>query len=110
MGQVTLGQKQGQAQHVVSRCLWDVHTDGWASEVFENESMFCTCQACQVQYFHASAQPGSLREDSAAYNRQLSFYLCAAHHYPSCAFAILSTPLSPATYLPPAQVYALYFE
>jgi len=44
-GQVTLGQKQGQAQHVVSRCLWDVQTDGWASEVYESETMFCTCQA-----------------------------------------------------------------
>ena len=48
VGQVTLGQKQGQAQHVVSRCLWDIHTDGWASEMFENESMFCTCQARHV--------------------------------------------------------------
>ena len=42
--QVTIGQKSGQAQRSASRCIWDVKTDGAASECFENESMFCVCQ------------------------------------------------------------------
>ncbi|CAK0782866.1 hypothetical protein CVIRNUC_006061 [Coccomyxa viridis] len=41
---VTIGQKTGQAQRSVSRFLWDVHTDGAASEYYENESLFCVCQ------------------------------------------------------------------
>ena len=42
--QVTIGQKSGQAQRSASRCIWDVKTDGAASECYENESMFCVCQ------------------------------------------------------------------
>ncbi|KAK9840923.1 hypothetical protein WJX81_000680 [Elliptochloris bilobata] len=47
---VTLGQKQGQGQRVVSRCLWDMHTDGWASEVIESETVFCTCQVYALYF------------------------------------------------------------
>ena len=43
--QVTLGQKCGQAQRNASRCLWDPRTDGAASEYYENECLFCICQA-----------------------------------------------------------------
>lgn len=42
--QVTLGQKKGQAMRIVSRCLWDTSTDSFASEYFENESLYCVCQ------------------------------------------------------------------
>ena len=42
--QVSIGQKCGQAQRSRSWCLWDVRTDGAASETYENESMFCICQ------------------------------------------------------------------
>ena len=42
--QVTLGQKKGQAMRIVSRCLWDTATDSFASEYFENESLYCVCQ------------------------------------------------------------------
>jgi hypothetical protein len=41
--QVTLGQKKGQAMRIVSRCLWDTSTDSFASEYFENESLYCVC-------------------------------------------------------------------
>ncbi|KAK9828847.1 hypothetical protein WJX72_002390 [[Myrmecia] bisecta] len=42
--QVTLGQKKGQAMRIVSRCLWDTHSDASASEYYENETMYCVCQ------------------------------------------------------------------
>ncbi len=42
--QVTIGQKIGQAMRIVSRCLWDTTTDNFASEYFENESLYCVCQ------------------------------------------------------------------
>ena len=42
--QVTIGQKIGQAMRIVSRCLWDTSCDNFASEYFENESLYCVCQ------------------------------------------------------------------
>ena len=45
MVHVTLGELKGQAFTQSSRCLWDTATDGWASESFKNESLFCTAQA-----------------------------------------------------------------
>lgn len=42
--QVTLGQKKGQAMRIVSRCLWDTHSDSSASELYENETLYCVCQ------------------------------------------------------------------
>ena len=42
--QVTLGQKLGQAMRIVSRCLWDTSSDAFASEYFENETLYCVCQ------------------------------------------------------------------
>ena len=46
--QVTLGQKKGQAMRVVSRCLWDTHSDSSASELYENETLYCVCQASDL--------------------------------------------------------------
>jgi hypothetical protein len=48
--QVTLGQKGGQATRVVSRCLWDTSTDSFASETYENETVYCVCQVYGVYY------------------------------------------------------------
>lgn len=48
--QVTVGQKQGQAMRIVSRCLWDTTTDSFASEYYENESMYCVCQVYGLYY------------------------------------------------------------
>lgn len=42
--QVELGEKKGQAVNMVSRCLWDTTTDGFASESYETETLFCNCQ------------------------------------------------------------------
>ena len=59
--QVTIGQKTGQAQRSVSRFLWDVHTDGAASEYYENESLFCVCQVCPAGKDRSSACPSNRR-------------------------------------------------
>ncbi|DBA91170.1 hypothetical protein WJX82_006190 [Trebouxia sp. C0006] len=48
--QVTLGQKKGQAMRVVSRCLWDTHSDSSASELYENETLYCVCQVYGLYY------------------------------------------------------------
>jgi hypothetical protein len=48
--QVTLGQKQGQAMRIVSRCLWDPSTDSFASEFYENSSIYCVCQVYALYY------------------------------------------------------------
>jgi len=48
--QVTLGQKTGQAMRIASRCLWDTSTDGFASEFYENESLYCVCQVFAVYF------------------------------------------------------------
>eukprot|EP01025_Chloroclados_australasicus_P059618 TRINITY_DN75483_c0_g1_i1.p2 TRINITY_DN75483_c0_g1~~TRINITY_DN75483_c0_g1_i1.p2 ORF type:complete len:135 (-),score=7.23 TRINITY_DN75483_c0_g1_i1:385-765(-) len=48
--QVNLGQKLGQAMRIVSRCLWDTETDSFASEYYENESMYCVCQVYGLYY------------------------------------------------------------
>ncbi|KAI8477381.1 MAG: flagellar outer dynein arm light chain 2 [Monoraphidium minutum] len=48
--QVTLGQKAGQATRIASRCLWNAGTDGFASEFYENESMYCVCQVFAVYF------------------------------------------------------------
>ncbi len=45
-----MGQKQGQAMRIVSRCLWDTQTDNFASEYYENESMYCVCQVYGLYY------------------------------------------------------------
>jgi len=42
--QVTLGERQGQAMRILARCLWDTHADNYASEFFENETLYCVCQ------------------------------------------------------------------
>lgn len=48
--QVTVGQKTGQAMRIVARCLWDTANDSFASEYFENESMYCVCQVYGLYY------------------------------------------------------------
>lgn len=48
--QVTIGQKTGQAMRIVSRCLWDTNTDNFASEYFENETLYCVCQVYGIYY------------------------------------------------------------
>jgi len=48
--QVTVGQKTGQAMRIVARCLWDTANDSFASEYFENESMYCVCQIYGLYY------------------------------------------------------------
>ncbi|GMH41619.1 hypothetical protein BSKO_09529 [Bryopsis sp. KO-2023] len=48
--QVTLGQKKGQAMRIVSRCLWDTNSDNFASEYYQNDSLYCVCQVYGLYY------------------------------------------------------------
>ena len=54
---MTLGERKGQAARVVSKCLWDTNCDGYASECFENETLFCACQVRQVAMHMTSLGP-----------------------------------------------------
>lgn len=47
---VTLGQRKGQAMRIMSRCLWDTNTDSFASELYENEGLYCLCQVYGLYY------------------------------------------------------------
>ncbi|OCT56746.1 dynein light chain Tctex-type protein 2B [Xenopus laevis] len=38
---VTLGERGQEDIKVVSRCLWDSHSDSYAAHVYENPSLFC---------------------------------------------------------------------
>lgn len=40
--QVTIGHMKDQGVRVASRCLWDTHTDNYASVHFKNQSMWCS--------------------------------------------------------------------
>ncbi|KAJ3660365.1 hypothetical protein Zmor_004816 [Zophobas morio] len=39
--QVTLGEQKGAGVKSVVRCLWDAETDGYTSEIFSNDTIFC---------------------------------------------------------------------
>lgn len=39
---------------VVSRCLWDTHSDSSASELYENETLYCVCQVSLWSYWTAA--------------------------------------------------------
>jgi hypothetical protein len=42
--QVACGEKKGQGMQVLAKCIWNPETDGCASETFQNDHLFCTCQ------------------------------------------------------------------
>mmetsp|Transcript_5549 Transcript_5549/g.18713 ORF Transcript_5549/g.18713 Transcript_5549/m.18713 type:complete len:136 (+) Transcript_5549:641-1048(+) len=48
--QVTVGQKKGQGMRIVSRCLWDTAVDSFASDYYENESVYCVAQVYGLYY------------------------------------------------------------
>ncbi|KNC53421.1 flagellar outer dynein arm light chain 2 [Thecamonas trahens ATCC 50062] len=48
--QVVLGENKGQGINTVSRCLWSVETDGWASSSYKNASIFCTAMVFGVYF------------------------------------------------------------
>ena len=48
--QVTIGQKIGQCQRIVSRCLWDTENDNSASAFIENDSLYCTAMVYGLYY------------------------------------------------------------
>uniref|UniRef100_A0A7S3CYT8 Uncharacterized protein n=1 Tax=Palpitomonas bilix TaxID=652834 RepID=A0A7S3CYT8_9EUKA len=48
--QATIGQMKGQGVRIASRCLWDVETDNYASDSFQNESLYCVCMVFGCYY------------------------------------------------------------
>lgn len=48
--QVTVGEKTGQALRLASRCLWDTATDNFASDFYENSSVFCVAMVFGLYY------------------------------------------------------------
>lgn len=48
--QVTCGENKGQALNVASRCLWDTTTDGYASEAYQGESVFCSASVFALYF------------------------------------------------------------
>ena len=48
--QVTVGEKTGQAIRLASRCLWDTATDNFASDFYENSSVFCVAMVFGLYY------------------------------------------------------------
>lgn len=48
--QVTLGQEKGQAMRIASRCLWDTKSDNFASDCYQNDSLYCVCQVYGLYY------------------------------------------------------------
>lgn len=48
--EATLGQKRGQAMRIASRCLWNTKTDVFATESYEGEDVYCTCQVYAMYY------------------------------------------------------------
>ncbi|CAG0903655.1 unnamed protein product [Darwinula stevensoni] len=38
---VLIGEQRGAGVQVGSRCLWDIDTDNYASDIFLNDSLFC---------------------------------------------------------------------
>jgi hypothetical protein len=47
---VTVGEKTGQGIRMASRCLWDTATDNFASEFYENASVFCVAMVFGLYY------------------------------------------------------------
>eukprot|EP00210_Caulerpa_lentillifera_P005477 g5237.t1 len=48
--EATLGQKRGQAMRIASRCLWNTKTDVFATESYEGEDVYCSCQVYAMYY------------------------------------------------------------
>mmetsp|Transcript_1276 Transcript_1276/g.2972 ORF Transcript_1276/g.2972 Transcript_1276/m.2972 type:complete len:133 (-) Transcript_1276:344-742(-) len=48
--QVTVGEKTGQGIRMASRCLWDTATDNFASDFYENASVFCVAMVFGLYY------------------------------------------------------------
>lgn len=47
---VTIGERRWQTFSSCSRCLWDTATDGYASESFQNETLFCSAQVYALYF------------------------------------------------------------
>lgn len=49
--QVVIGEQRGEGFRMCCRCLWDSDTDGYVSDFFSNDTLFCTCLVLAVYYY-----------------------------------------------------------
>eukprot|EP00727_Mastigamoeba_balamuthi_P004029 m51a1_g13623 hypothetical protein (124) ;mRNA; r:1013-1721 len=49
--QVVMGEQRGEGVKMACRCFWDSDTDGYASETFINDSLFCVASAYGVYHY-----------------------------------------------------------
>lgn len=49
--QVLLGERKGQGIKSGVRCLWDCEIDGYTSEIFMNDSIFCVTTVFAVYLY-----------------------------------------------------------
>ncbi|XP_064484932.1 dynein light chain Tctex-type protein 2B-like isoform X1 [Ornithodoros turicata] len=49
--QVVIGEHRGEGFRMSCRCLWDSDTDGYVSEFFSNDTLFCVCLVLAAYYY-----------------------------------------------------------
>ena len=49
--EVVIGEQRGEGVRMGSRCLWDLDTDNYASDVYMNDSIFCCAAAFGIYYY-----------------------------------------------------------
>ena len=49
--QVVIGEQRGEGVKMGCRCFWDVNTDSYAQESFENKSIFCVAAAFGIYLY-----------------------------------------------------------
>mmetsp|Transcript_11169 Transcript_11169/g.19568 ORF Transcript_11169/g.19568 Transcript_11169/m.19568 type:complete len:121 (+) Transcript_11169:126-488(+) len=49
--QVFIGEQRGEGVRLACRGFWDVKTDSYANEIFQNESLFCVAAAFGVYLY-----------------------------------------------------------
>mmetsp|Transcript_53327 Transcript_53327/g.105164 ORF Transcript_53327/g.105164 Transcript_53327/m.105164 type:complete len:125 (+) Transcript_53327:69-443(+) len=49
--QVSIGEQRGQGVRMNSKCFWDSNTDNYASEAYQNDTLFCVATAYGVYLY-----------------------------------------------------------
>ncbi|XP_066504327.1 dynein light chain Tctex-type protein 2B [Hoplias malabaricus] len=49
--QVVMGEQKGEGVQMASRCFWDADTDGFAKDIYINDTLFCVAAVFGVYYY-----------------------------------------------------------
>ena len=104
--QVCVGQKKGQAMRFASRCLWDTSCDNYASEFFENKTLYCVAQARQGVMVGRGPTLGLCGAGAGARTRRRSPALFARACEHGVAFCAAEPPDRSCLRLPPPLLCA----